>query len=960
MKKKLLLAIAAVCALMSNVQGAFAESVDLKPTQTTKIQGNGKTSSNADVVLYDADATSWTCSYAKISNGAFTNALSAYDGTPVVLTKFDASSTLTGKMVTKATLTFKSICTVSEKNSNVQVAQVNTGWDATTATWTNTNTSEVLGAVNLNGDGTNVKTSEATLTLDVTDNLKSSTDNTIGFGIYTYTGREQKVYDFNLAVEYIDASASANYTIKYVDGNGNEIKESVQRAESTGASISLKDEDKASVYNADRTKKYIYVSDDSEGKTVASDGSTVVTVTFREAGLSVCRIDAVDSEGNTIEEGIKTVFDFEGETINVAYPYALKFDSDRLFTSKKLSSDGKGYYFTVTLPNDSGVVKTITYTASDITDVVYFSEAENIEGLTLTTNNNTAIRSSNGASAYAADKDVVFTKLSAGKYKLTTVICDATSKAGSVWNFKAGNDTIFTFTATSVNWSSGTSDEFTLTEDTEIALCKGGNANQAVDFIYIQRTGDYTAPYVAVEKFSDLYDLKDGTDVNIKTSDAVISVWQYAGTGNFVCVQDGTGAVRLSDDMASMMSGIGLYAGSKVVGNIYAKYREVDGTPTLVLADSTQFSSIDTEAAGEVVDVAPVEMTIAEAKQKSSISKYVEIKKAKMWADEDDWSLFYISQGKDTIKVYDKFWALPETFTAPDTIEYVKGVVVLEDGKYTIYPYGEDAVPVVVFEAENIAALANAEENSTVKLMLKDAQITVVSDGRWGTTAYLEDESGAVEFGDVYDFILSESDLDLKEGTVFNGYIMVMYAGNWGGMQIMSTDETVTGSIFSVDDDTPTPMETTIAEVKKESNCSRFVSFKNTKIVTERSAEDEDGYSSITAIYMVQGTDSLQLYDAFGTLPVDDDNLTVVPDSLLSSEGILGYSDGIYYFSPSKIEIADAGPDTGINGVAANASARKNADVYSVGGVKMRKEGQSLNGLSKGLYIINGKKVVIK
>ena len=803
---------------------------------------------------------------------------------------------------------------------------------------------------------------ESTALLDLEDQQLTDVDySTIGFG-YIKSGsmgnNQVEILKSIKVTETTQSIATANYTIKYVDASGNEIKTSETRTGVVGGSINLTTADKASIYTGEglSKKKYIYDSDDASENTIAEGDGTVVTVKFREAELCGYRLDAVDVDGKTLQEGLLVGADFEGETINIAYPYALKFDSNTLYTSAKQNS---GYYFPITL-SEKTTVKTVTYTASDITDVVYFSEAEKIEGLTLATNGNTAVRSSYGASAYAADSDVVFTKLSAGKYKLTTVICDATSKAGSVWNFKAGNDTIFTFTATSVNWSSGTSDEFTLTEDTEIALCKGGNANQAVDFIYIQRTGDYTAPYVAVEKFSDLYDLKDGTDVNIKTSDAVISVWQYAGTGNFVCVQDGTGAVRLSDDMASMMSGIGLYAGSKVVGNIYAKYREVDGTPTLVLADSTQFSSIDTEAAGEVVDVAPVEMTIAEAKQKSSISKYVEIKKAKMWADEDDWSLFYISQGTDTIKVYDKFWALPETFTAPDTIEYVKGVVVLEDDKYTIYPYGEDAVPVVVFEAENIAALANAEENSTVKLMLKDAQITVVSDGRWGTTAYLEDESGAVEFGDVYDFISSESELDLKEGTVFNGYIMVMYAGNWGGMQIMSTDETVTGSIFSVEDDTPTPMETTIAEVKKESNCSRFVSFKNTKIVTERSAEDEDGYSSITAIYMVQGTDSLQLYDAFGTLPVDDDNLTVVPDSLLSSEGILGYSDGIYYFSPSKIEIADAGPDTGINGVAANASARKNADVYSVGGVKMRKEGQSLNGLSKGLYIINGKKVVIK
>ena len=941
-KRTLLLASMAACALMSNVQDAFAESVDLKPTQTTKIQGNGKTSSNADVVLYDADATSWTCSYAKISNGAFTNALSAYDGTPVVLTKFDASSTLTGKMVTKATLTFKSICTVSGKNSSVQVAQVNTGWDATTATWTNTNTSEVLGAVNLNGDGTNVKTSEATLTLDVTDNLKSSTDNTIGFGIYTYTGREQKVYDFNLAVEYIDASASANYTIKYVDGNGNEIKESVQRAESTGASISLKDEDKASVYNADRTKKYIYVSDDSEGKTVASDGSTVVTVTFREAGLSVCRIDAVDSEGNTIEEGIKTVFDFEGETINVAYPYALKFDSDRLFTSKKLSSDGKGYYFTVTLPNDSGVVKTITYTASDITDVVYFSEAENIEGLTLTTNNNTAIRSSNGASAYAADKDVVFTKLSAGKYKLTTVICDATSKAGSVWKFKAGNDTIFTFTATSVNWSSGTSDEFTLTEDAEIALCKGGNGNIGVDFIYIQRTGDYVAPENVVEHFSGLMNLADNSEVVIKTTDAVITATGYAGFGMSVYAQDATGAVKLSNDLGMALSGMGLGAGSKIVGTIYAVYSAADGTPTLGLSEKTGESVIDMEAGDSIV--APIEMTIAEAKQTENLSKYVEVKDAKMFGDIYD--IFYIAQGTDTIQVYDQFWALPELSETLDSIEYIKGVVVLHEGVPTIYPYGDDAIatkgevvdPTV--EVEGIGGLANVEPYSDVKLTLTNAKVTVVSKAGRAITAYVEDETGALEFGEIAET------LDLKAGMTISGTIYATYDFTMAGMSLMANDNTADKSSLDIEEGEAVAKATTIAEVKDEYNVNRFVSFSNVNM-----AYDEE----LGQIYMTQGTDTIIIYNAFDVFEWDEEYNLIIPANVTYTEGILGISDDVYIFSPTKV---DAQTD-GIN-AAAKASAKVNAAVYTVNGTMVRKAGESLNGLAKGVYIVGGKKVVVK
>ncbi len=465
------------------------------------------------------------------------------------------------------------------------------------------------------------------------------------------------------------------------------------------------------------------------------------------------------------------------------------------------------------------------------------------------------------------------------------------------------------------------------------------------------------APEVVIEKFSDLLDLEDGTEVTIKTTDAVISVNSFTGSGYFVCVQDSTGAMKLSNDMASMFMGIGLSAGTKIVGTIYATYTAADGTPTLDIAEKTEQSVIDMEAG--IVDVEPVLVTVAEAQKKSNLSRYVEVQKAKMWADEDDWSLFYISQGTDTIQVYDAFWAMPENFTAPDSIEYVKGVVVLHDGKPTIYPYGENAVPLQVLEVENIAALADVEENSVVMLKLNDAQITVVKEGRFGTTAYLEDESGAVEFGDVLDTFVAD-DFELKEGTVLNGAIYVMYAGNYGGMCIMSDENTVSSSIFSYEEGTATPTESTIADVQVESNGSRFVSFKNMRIETEKGEADEDGYYSISAIYMVQGTDSLQLYDLFGALPVDSNNITIIPDSLLYAEGVLGFDGEDYYFVPTKLEVADAGPDTGIKAAAASMRKNSNAAVYSVSGVKVREAGQSREGLTKGLYIIDGKKVVIK
>lgn len=288
-----------------------AEEFTLSPTQSTIIQADGKSEQNADVVLFGKDLH---CSQAKISGGAFQNMLSAYEGSPVVITKFDASEILNGKSLKKATLSFDARCTVPRKNSNVQIASIGTNWDATTATWNNTNTGEILNAVNLNGNGVNVKTSTVTLTQDVTEILSADDDKVIGFAIYTYTGRDQAISNFKLTIEAIDASASAEFTVKFVDGNGNEIKASDTRSESIGAGIVITDADKAAVYNEDHTVKYVYVSDDAADKTVAADGSTVITVTFREAATWNYTINAVDGDGNLLQT-LKSGSNFEAENL---------------------------------------------------------------------------------------------------------------------------------------------------------------------------------------------------------------------------------------------------------------------------------------------------------------------------------------------------------------------------------------------------------------------------------------------------------------------------------------------------------------------------------------------------------------------------------------------------------------------------------------------------------------------
>lgn len=226
MKQNLLKTMLVMAGIVAGSMGAWADTVVLNPTQTTVIHGNDEKDNTLESkVYYDVNATTWSCSYAKISGGAFTNVVKKWGGTPVVLTKFDASSDLKGKNLKSATLTFTSQCTVVGQKSNVQVAEVGTGWDATTATWATVNTKDILHPVCLNGAGVNVNTTAKKVTLDVTTALLDNSDNAIGFAFYTATGREQAISGITLTVETAEEELKIiSYDVNLVDENNKVLK----------------------------------------------------------------------------------------------------------------------------------------------------------------------------------------------------------------------------------------------------------------------------------------------------------------------------------------------------------------------------------------------------------------------------------------------------------------------------------------------------------------------------------------------------------------------------------------------------------------------------------------------------------------------------------------------------------------------------------------------------------------
>lgn len=364
----------------------------------------------------------------------------------------------------------------------------------------------------------NTKTS----TTDVTDAVKAVSTAKQGYIIFQWTGNAGSATLAGkgsanapiLKITTVSASSATKYTIKYVDESGKDIKNAEEYDGVIGQKFTATAEDMAVIYTSD--KKYIYVSGNETKVAVKETASNVITLKFREAAKYNYTVN------NNIDDNSVTGTVFEGDNAKVAFSqYILK--DGVLYETNKIDDNKKQFNWTFAV-NEDNTVKTLNYKKTTINNVAYYSEAEKIDGLTIINSGNSAIRSSNSASAYAKDADVVFTTLPAGTYKLTSVICDFKGKdATAEFSFKAGEKVIFTHKANNINYDKATSGEFTLNKSTEISLAQGGNDKQGIDFVYIQRTGDATENATISEAgfatYATKYNVKvpESNDVKVMT-----------------------------------------------------------------------------------------------------------------------------------------------------------------------------------------------------------------------------------------------------------------------------------------------------------------------------------------------------------------------------------------------------------------------------------------------------------
>ena len=473
---------------------------------------------------------------------------------------------------------------------------------------------------------------------------------------------------------------------------------------------------------------------------------------------------------------------------------------------------------------------------------------------------------------------------------------------------------------------------------------------------------DAASAETEVANIAGLKTLSDGTSVKLALNNTKVTVHEMGMRGSTIIIEDESGAISLVSSMfdpgiADVLPDAFGSAGKVLNGYLYCTYvNDGFGTVGISTSDKTAESEIEATQA----EIIPTVMTISEACTEANDSRFVEFQNVEMVYDEASYT-YSIVQGDSKVTLIDTYQKMEYDddyrMVVLGNLKYIRGIIQnVGNGEYWFNPLGDPAyeAEATVTEVENIAGLKTLSDGTSVKLALNNTKVTVHEMGMRGSTIIIEDESGAISLvSSMFDPGIADvlPDAFGSAGKVLNGYLYCTYVNDgFGTVGISTSDKTAESEIEATQAEIiPTVM--TISEACTEANDSRFVEFQNVEMVY-----DEASYT----YSIVQGDSKVTLIDTYQKMEYDDDYRMVVLGNLKYIRGIIqNVGNGEYWFNPLGDPAYEVDETLGINGIVSESGLLK-GNVYSVDGVMVRKAGESANGLTKGLYIVNGKKIAIK
>ena len=399
----------------------------------------------------------------------------------------------------------------------------------------------------------------------------------------------------------------------------------------------------------------------------------------------------------------------------------------------------------------------------------------------------------------------------------------------------------------------------------------------------------------------------------------------------YALLEDETGAVEISD----------LVAKAKLNNWFNGELKEGVALNGYVIVDYSSFFPrlvVNAETAKSEVTITPTEITptvvtIADAQKPENHLRMFELQNVELVKEGEEYAF---KQDGNIIAAVDMFKNMLDEM--PTNIESVTGVLFLDMETYCFVPISYEAAPAAPIEVNSIAELnklGKENEGATIKLKLTNAQITVADASM--SSAIIEDETGAFNAQYFFAEAMGMEILtgDFKQGSVLNGdlYCLFSYPGT-----IEVSEENTAKSQITITEAPVVPTEADFAEVLKAENNFRLYEFKN--ITVNKNEADH--------FQLVKGDAKAEIADRTRSL---EESMMATVESVVGYFRIAG--DEAEF---TLISYKTATPD----GISSIAVAAKNAAVYNMNGAKVLGAGESVKGLAKGIYVVGGKKIVVK
>ena len=365
----------------------------------------------------------------------------------------------------------------------------------------------------LNSSGETLVSYTYNLTNSTITDVKIGGNKPDNFEEFAYRSSNSNGTSLNGLANYVTGDCNPKITIT-ISGDGN-VSINFYRYVTKTASTTNNTYSGTLNYTMDLASIKVQTNGDNDDRRYCIDDLNITS----QYGYNV---KAINSTSKVINSSVTAGKVDKGANVTIAYPAYILSGT----TLYNISNNGTGDYYRKSITPDGSNDVVLTYNGTSVSDVVFYTEAENVSGATTTSQEN---RSSNGYLGYTGGATTYLkaVDLPAGTYKVywRAFNGNASDRTG---NFKIG-DKVFEFTHKKSATSTGSTEEFTIDAFSTLYFASAGSGNKGgTDYFYVKGTPNNTI--VGALDFSTEANGEHSDDYTMKPGDTKVFTFQNHGT----------------------------------------------------------------------------------------------------------------------------------------------------------------------------------------------------------------------------------------------------------------------------------------------------------------------------------------------------------------------------------------------------------------------------------------------